>query len=174
MLTLHDPDERFQAAFLVAAGDYVRSGETKSVHRYERALGDFAGYLRSLRDGALGVGPRAGQVPQSCFWLIEDQARLVGVSRLRPRLTPDLELDGGNIGYDVPPAERRKGYGTELLRLTLARARAAGLSRALLTVEPANIASIKIIERNGGRLEPEPRIGSPGVTKARYVIDLPA
>ena len=48
MLTLHDPGERFREAFLLAVGDYVRSGEMKSISRYQRAVGDFAGYLRSL------------------------------------------------------------------------------------------------------------------------------
>ncbi len=64
----------------------------------------------------------------SYFWPIEDDVRLVGVSRLRPRLTPALEIQGGHIGYDVPPSVRRKGYGTQLLRLTLPKAMKAGVN----------------------------------------------
>ena len=84
------------------------------------------------------------------------------MSRLRPRLTPALEIQGGHIGYNVPPSVRRKGYGTQLLRLTLPKARAAGLSRVLLTVDSSNVASIRIIERNGGRVESEGYVGPLG------------
>jgi len=172
VLSLHSPDERFRDAFLAAARDYVRAGEIKSIERYQPGLDDFPRYLRHLRDMAVGVGLQPDWVAMRYFWLIEDDARLVGVSRLRPRLTPALELQGGHIGYDVPPSARRKGYGTQLLRLTLPKAREAGLSRVLLTVDSDNAASIRIIENNGGRLEFEGDVGSFGRPIRRYTIDV--
>src|SRR5437867_5975358 len=69
----------------------------------------------SIREMAVGVGLRPGWVAMSYFWLIEDHVRLVGVSRLRPKLTPAPEIQGGHIGYDVPPSVRRRGCGTQLL-----------------------------------------------------------
>jgi len=170
VLSLHRPDERFQDAFLSGARDYVRAKETKSIARYQPGLDNFSAYLRSLRDMAAGVGLQPGWVAMSYFWLIENDVRLIGVSRLRPRLTPALEIQGGHIGYNVPPSVRRKGYGTQLLRLTLPKARAAGLSRVLLTVDSSNVASIRIIERNGGRVESEGYVGPLGRTVRRYTI----
>lgn len=172
MLSLHSPDDRFRDAFLSAARDYVRAGETESIERYRPGLDNFPAYLRHLRDMALGVGLQPGWVAMSYFWLIEDDVRLVGVSRLRPKLTAALEIQGGHIGYDVPPNVRRKGHGTQLLRLTLPKAREAGLSRVLLTVDSDNVASIRIIETNGGRLEFERDLGSSGRRIRRYTINV--
>ena len=47
---------------------------------------------------------------------------------------------------------RRRGYGTELLRLVLVEARAVGIERVRVTCDDDNIGSIKVIERNGGAL----------------------
>lgn len=62
----------------------------------------------------------------------------------------ELELDGGNISYDIRPSERGRGYGREILRLALAECRNSGLSRVLLTTSPANERSIRVIRGNGG------------------------
>ena len=172
MFAIVDPSESLRESFLTAALDYVRAGETKSAGRYQSALDDFPKYLQMIRDMALGIRLQSGWVPMSYFWMVENQSRVVGVSRLRPNLTPQLEIEGGHIGYDVPPSERRKGYGTELLRLTLPKAREAGLSQVLLTVDADNVGSIRIIERNGGQLRDELYVEPLGKSKRRYTIDV--
>jgi len=58
------------------------------------------------------------------------------------------------------------------MRITLPEAREAGLSRVLLTVDSDNVASIRIIEDNGGRLEFEGDVGSLGRPIRRYTIDV--
>ena len=111
------------------------------------------------------------RVRMSWFWLCRGE-RLLGSSRLRHLLIPVLELDGGNIGYEIRPSERRQGFGKELLRLTLDEARAIDLSRVLLTAEPTNWGSLGVIEANGGM--PDGASISPrhGRTMNRYWIDL--
>jgi predicted acetyltransferase len=64
------------------------------------------------------------------------------------------------------------GYGTAILTLALPAARALGLARVLVTCDEDNLASHKIIERNGGLLEgATPSRTSPGLT-LRFWIDL--
>jgi predicted acetyltransferase len=92
------------------------------------------------------------RVRMTWFWLLEGK-RIVASSRLRHELIPVLLLDGGNIGYEVRPSERRRGVGRELLRLTLSEARRIGLRRALLTTETTNLGSIGVILANGGVFE---------------------
>ncbi|WP_143805101.1 GNAT family N-acetyltransferase, partial [Oenococcus oeni] len=68
------------------------------------------------------------------------------VTRIRKQA---LEF-GGNIGYDIAPAYRKKGYGSLILKLALIKAREMNLQKAIVTCEVDNIASKKIIEKNKG------------------------
>jgi predicted acetyltransferase len=128
-------------------------------------------HLRGLVDMSEGRNLRPGWVPMTTHWLLDDSEVLVGVSRLRHRLTPELLNDGGNIGYYVRPAYRGKGHGKTILSLTLVEARSLGLERVLLTVRTGNLPSIRVIEANGGVLEDE-RVDAEGLAYRRYWIDL--
>jgi predicted acetyltransferase len=137
-----------------------RATSTKRAGRRER----FREYLRQLDDQAAGRNLPKGKTAQATFWLLQHRSVIVGVSRLRPELNDDLRIEGGNIGYDVPPSQGRRGFGTELLRRVLEKARERGLQRVLVTCNKDNIASRKIIEANGGVLASEgisPKNGKP-------------
>ena len=165
--TLIEPTEELWPEFFAMAEEYFASGDA----RYQPALEDFPAYLRTLLDGARGVGLPPGRVPYSTFWLTSGR-HLIGRSSLRHRLTRELEDEGGHVGYDIRPSERRKGYGTAILTLTLAEARKAGLSRALLTCDTDNVASARIIEKNGGRLQGRAVSKRSGKLISRYWIEL--
>lgn len=80
----------------------------------------------------------------------------------------------GHIGYSVVPWKRGCGYATQALRLILDEARSEGLRYVRLTTEPQNLASRRVIEKNGGIVEEEfvapPMYGSKRAL--RYRIDL--
>jgi predicted acetyltransferase len=78
---------------------------------------------------------------------------VIGQSSLRHHLNPSLEREGGHIGYNIRPSERRKGFGTMILSLTLEKAKGIGLTRVFVTCDTDNVASARIIEKNGGRLQ---------------------
>ena len=109
------------------------------------------------------------RVRMSWFWLLEGD-RIVASSRIRHELIPVLLLDGGNIGYEVRPSERRRGAGRELLRLTLDEARRIGLRRVLLTTETTNVGSIGVILANGGVFADTSVSPNTGRTLNRYWI----
>ncbi len=113
-----------------------------------------------------------GKVPQLDFFLLRDGATILGWSGLRLWLTPDLEDIGGHIGYRIRPTERRKGYGTRLLAMTLIEARKFGLRDVLLTCDSDNAGSRRVIERNGGELASERISPRSGVLVARYWINV--
>jgi predicted acetyltransferase len=129
------------------AREYRQAGE----ERYQDALEDTTGYLAGLRRLASGRDLAAHLVPESTFWPMREIC-ILGQVRLRHDLNDVLSVEGGHIGYDVRPSERRKGYGTAMLGLALEKARAIGLTRVMLTCDADNIASSRIIERNGGKL----------------------
>jgi predicted acetyltransferase len=130
-----------------------------------------AAYLKELADISEGRNLRPGWVPMTTFWLLDATDNAVAVSRLRHRLTESLLRSGGHIGYFVKRQERGKGYGTEILHQTLAEARKLGIERALLTVDADNLASVRVIEGNGGVLQDE-TLEVTGRPYRRYWIDL--
>jgi predicted acetyltransferase len=111
------------------------------------------------------------RVRMTWFWLLRGD-RIVASSRLRHELIPVLLLDGGNIGYEVRPSERRRGVGRKLLRLTLDEARRIGLRRVLLTTETTNFGSIGVILANGGVFGDTSVSPNSGRTLNRYWITL--
>jgi predicted acetyltransferase len=172
-LTLTKLTPELQSALIEMASEYHAAGEK----RYLSITPDmdwesYTALLRRLEAEARDEDLPPGRVPQSVFWLLRDGHTLLGASRLRHRLTPLLEQDGGHITYGIRPAERGKGYGTRLLALTLEKAREIGLTRVLLTCEEDNLASLRIIEKNGGELIDQTRSSTRGKVIRRYWIDL--
>lgn len=67
----------------------------------------------------------------------------MGAVNIRHRLNEKLLNSGGHIGYGIRPSERRKGYASVLLALTLEITRDMGLNKVLLVCDKGNVASEK-------------------------------
>jgi len=117
--------------------------------------GDFPADVRNALNYAKGVGLPDGWVPAHTFWVVRNKKNIVGVLQLRHTLTPFLEAEGGHIGYSVRPSERGQGCATRMLAMALEEARRLGLKRVLVTCDRENVASARVILKNGGRLENE-------------------
>ena len=91
-------------------------------------------------------------VPETYYYLWDD-GRLVGEFRIRHHLTEALKSGAGHIGYSIKREERGKGYGTEGLKLTLQEARKLiPEDEIYLRVNKDNIASQKVMQKNGGKV----------------------
>ena len=139
-------------AFLVslvdreARGDPITLPDGSTVQR-------LPGYIRWMWDGefcgSIGLRwqPGTGDLPPFCL---------------------------GHIGYAVVPWKQRRGYATSALKQMLPAARDEGLRYVILTTDPQNVASQRVIEANGGRLVERfvklPAYG--GGASLRYRIDL--
>lgn len=113
-----------------------------------------------------------GYVVSYSYFLRDDDGRLLGSIRFRPRLNDRLVREGGNVGFDVRPQYRNRGHATKMLRMIMETARELGHGTLLVTCFEDNPASDRVIQKCGGQLEsiePSPRNGKP--TK-RYVIEL--
>ena len=133
---------------------------------------DFPGLITRLQSETHSEGLCEGVVPQTCFWLVDCNGRLLGETHLRHYLTPALMEEGGHIGYVIRPSERHKGYGTIILALLLPKARSLGLTRVLVTCDTENLASARIIEKNGGILASRAISTRSGKPISRYWIEL--
>ena len=132
----------------------------------------FASYVEWLQNGERGVvedNAESDLVPWTTLWLTRGHS-ILGVSSIRHVLTPYLLLQGGNIGYTIRPSQRRQGFGTFILSATLGEAKLLNLDEVLLVCEKENVASARIIEKNGGQREDE--APDERLTLLRYWIDL--
>lgn len=84
------------------------------------------------------------------FVVRKEDGKIVGMANFRHELN-DFLKDFGHIGYAIRPSERRKGYGSEMLGLVLEQARKAGLGQLQFSASQDNEASIRLIEKYGGK-----------------------
>lgn len=152
--------------------EFVENNECHYNSELSLAEKNFKEYLQWLHDCSIGNHLPIGYVPQTTFWLVENEEKILGTLRLRHYLTPNLEIEGGHIGYNIRPSCRRQGYGTLQLRLGLEKARRFHLERVLITCDSDNTASAKIIESNGGVLENYAVSPTSHKQISRYWIDL--
>jgi predicted acetyltransferase len=128
-------------------------------------------YVQRCVEGSDATRLQPGYVPQTVFWAIDEEEEAIGIARVRHYLNDKLRELGGHIGYYLRHDKRNKGYGKELLRQALAELRKIGEKRALLTVDMDNIASIKVIQANGGIFDSEGR-STDGQSFGRFWIEL--
>ncbi|MCL2780310.1 MAG: GNAT family N-acetyltransferase [Actinomycetia bacterium] len=163
MPQLSPPTAAVHHSFLAAMAEFAAEG--RGGPRDDSVLGDemrrfaatwttrdgFAAFVAALRADSLDTTPRPpGFVPATTYWWIDGEEYLARIV-VRHRLTPHLLATGGHIGYDVRPTARRRGHATEMLRAALPIAHRLGVSPALLTCDITNVASMKVIEANGGQ-----------------------
>ena len=164
------PDVALERSYLEMLADWEATGEKLVPFVLKMDPADFPAMVRKLEGYGRGENIPETFVPHLTFWLVDPDDRILGVANIRPRLNENLRVRGGHIGYGVRPSERGKGYATAMLRLALAKAREMGLDRVLLTCDKDNIASARVIVKNGGRLESEATLD--GVVIQRYWINL--
>ena len=167
-IKLIEPTVELKSEFLAMVEDF----KTESNDIIDGiGAGDFEGLVCLSKEYAKGIGLPEGWVPASTFWLI-CKNRIVGTCDLRHELNDSLRNFGGHIGYAVRPSQRGKGYGRQMLRLALEKARALGIKKMLVTCGDDNIASVRVIEKNGGKLADKVASEHREVLTRRYWIEL--
>lgn len=146
MILLAEPSEKYLVSYRSAFDEYAAQGVSTYGMTDPRAMDIFEKYdnyrhARNLRPGRVG---------SDYYWLVDDEtAYFIGEVCIRHQLNDALRLRGGHIGYVVRCGEWGKGYGTLMLKLALEKAKARGLSEVLITCNDTNIASARVMEKNG-------------------------
>ncbi len=171
MSFLTRPTTHYKESYLQALREFQQEGRYTN-YNLKHINKDFDLYIQHLYTQEERDKTAPDRVPNADFWLI-DNYEFIGRMSLRYKLNEHLLKLGGNIGYEIRPSKRRMGYGKEILRLSLLRAKQDGLQRVLVTCDEDNIGSRKIIEHNGGHFENAVAAETEGSPKKRrYWFDL--
>jgi predicted acetyltransferase len=157
MPQLTAPDTRFHTSFVKMLAEFEAEGPLSDwAARLDfaalRTSCGFARYVADLhaRRVRRSSDPEGPIGESSLFWAEGDE--FIGRVAVRHRLNAKLERFGGHIGYAIRPSAQGMGHASALLRATLPVAYALGIDDALLTTDPDNHASRRVIEKCGGRL----------------------
>ena len=146
MIKLVIPSEEYLPSYEEAYDEYVEHGVTTYFFSDVSSCDIFAKFdnYRNERD----LPPN--RVGQDNYWLVDEERRyFIGEIGIRHKLIDALLLRGGHIGYGIRYSEWNHGYGTMMLSLALEKAKELGLSSVLITCNDDNIASARVMEKNG-------------------------
>ncbi|HVA57072.1 MAG TPA: GNAT family N-acetyltransferase [Gemmatimonadaceae bacterium] len=149
---------------LASYADALRRGWSADTQRQEAAAdelarieADSAAFLAAQVDPegngppiTLPDGSVVARLPGYRLWMWDGSfAGSIGL-RWQPGTTALPPHCLGHIGYSVVPWKRQRGYATRALGLLLPLARQSGLPFVELTTDATNLASQRVIARNGG------------------------
>ena len=162
------PVRRTDEAVVLRANDALEAEGFSFIVGFDASMSwtEFVGFLDQQRRGDDVPAP---WVPAT-FLLAEVEGTVVGRTSIRHELNDRLVAIGGHIGYAVLPEHRRRGFATEILRLSLVIASSYDICPALVTCDDDNVASIRTIERCGGVLENIVENPDGGPLRRRYWV----
>ena len=167
---LREPNEADREQVMAYREEFLALGSrmdgTSALDQYA----DFDAWLAATRNLKDPATTPAGLVPATQYLALDEQERLVGMTNLRHHLNDYLLAYGGHIGYSVLPSQRQNGYATQMLHLTLEKAKERGIAKVRICCDRYNAASAKTIRANGGVLEDELFDSSDGTLTQRYWI----
>jgi predicted acetyltransferase len=170
MLIIRLPTLDDTAAFNTAISQ-ISPDNPSFLHHYQAgmSLADYLDVLGGYRQGKVALA--LDVVPTTFLFAFLD-TDIVGRISIRHRLMPRLPNMTGHIGYAVLPPFRGRGFATEMLRFAVQYARhTLEINRLSVTCEVANLASIRVIEKNGGVLESIEHDARQAVANRCYWID---
>jgi predicted acetyltransferase len=151
------PTEEHELAALELRAEHFYYGEAV-IHGsalFDKTV-DYGVWLERVRNNLNDATVNPGWVPAETYFAVrKSDGRIVGIIDIRHTLNEFLEQFGGHIGYSVRPSERRKGFGTLMLKHAIEHCGSLGLKKVLLICHKENAASAGTIIRCGGILVEE-------------------
>lgn len=171
--TLIAPSKKFERQAFEYIQEFLKHNSeingTSGLNRYD----NYDEWLLKLEKSLDIPNISEDKVPGNTYFFIRtEDSKIIGMITIRHKLNEALLDRGGHIGYSIRPTERKKGYGTFMLKLALEKCRELNLSKVLITCNKMNVASAKVIQNNNGILENEVFNEAFSETTQRYWINV--
>jgi len=171
--TLIAPSKKFERQAFEYIQEFLKHNSeingTAGLNRYD----NYDEWLLKLEKSLDIANIPEDKVPGNTYFFFRtEDSKIIGMITIRHKLNESLINRGGHIGYSIRPTERKKGYGTFMLKLALEKCRELNLSKVLITCDKINVASAKVIQNNNGILENEVFNEAFSETTQRYWINV--
>ncbi|MFN3701408.1 MAG: GNAT family N-acetyltransferase [Alphaproteobacteria bacterium] len=167
------PAVEYKASYLEALKEFQAEGRYSFLD-IDEVSADFETFIDHVNEGKRHLHkPYADwvePVTESVFWLVKDEV-FIGTFNVRHRLNWHLDKWGGHINFVIRPSMRGKGFGRKILQKGMPYACYLGIDRALMTIDPKNVAAIRIAEHCGAELENETSASDKFPARLRYWLD---
>lgn len=155
-ITLVLPTNKYKEQIMNYKKEFIENEDSLDGTAGLRNSDTFEEWYQGVCDNSQEATVGEGLVPATTYLGISiKDNRLIGMIDIRHRLNDYLLKYGGHIGYSVRKTERNKGYATEMLALALNECKNMGIDNVLITCFKENVASAKIMMKNGAILENE-------------------
>lgn len=104
-------------------------------------------------------------------FILYDDNKPIGEVGIRTTLNDFWQNKGSQIYYKIRKSERQKGYGNTILELVLIEAKKLGFNKIRINCDDNNIASKKVILKNGGIVDIKNYKTKDGYSSS-YIINL--
>lgn len=179
IMQLREADVNDEEAIIQMYNEYMESELIPGIDRFEGVRDfeklsqlNFTDWLADLEKNKHEENLPETYSPHTLYLAINDKNEIVGAIGIRWKQVPILMTYGGLIGYSIRPSQRGKGYASEMLRLALEKLKNTDVDKILITCKDFNLASKKVIEKNGGIFESVYANKEDGYNYLRYWIKI--
>ena len=146
------PCKKYEKGYYELVNSAIKNKDELEMGNAYRNGESYQDMLNRLKDRRNGIGISNRDVPATVYFII-DNNKLVGTIDLRHELNDNYFSRLGHVAYYIKPEERKKGCATKALSLALEKYKKQKIEKVLITCLEDNVASRKVIEKNGGKLE---------------------
>ncbi len=115
------------------------------------------------------INPDLNTTTNRYIFFVNDEP--IGEIGIRTTLNEKWLNKGSQIFYKIRMSKRNQGYGTKMLELGIKECKKLGMKKVRINCDDNNIASKRIIEKNGGKIDIKNYKTTVGFSSS-YIIDI--
>lgn len=133
------------------------------------SLEEFFEVLKTYKDEEENINKELNTTTNRYILYVDN--RPVGEIGIRTSLNDFWMNKGSQIYYKIRISDRNRGYGTKILELALDECKKIGMEKVRINCDDTNLASRKVVEKNGGILDIQSYKTSNGYSSS-FIINL--